>query len=174
MFSFLVKRVSLFFISLSIYHGVSAIANGACVEAGVQDYQIRAINRGPAGFMYPLYVHGHPDLHHPTHPLQVVSINHPSQVAATPRMIPTNSLSNTGINPTLDVVDSGPTFLDPVSPTGFRLYRPHQREIVLDPNIRHRNLPHLRVLPEDVIFFFLSLLPYLTFLDIYIAHKSCF
>lgn len=160
MFSFLVKRISLFFILtplylLSIYLGISASANGAYVEAGEQGYQIRAINIGPAGLMQPLYVHGHPNLHHPTHPLQVVSVNHPSQVAATSRMIPTNSLSNTGINPTLDIVDAGPTFLAPVSPTGFRLYRPRLREIVLDPNIRHRNLPHLRVLPEDVIFFFL-------------------
>ncbi|KAK6134538.1 hypothetical protein DH2020_031708 [Rehmannia glutinosa] len=48
-----------------------------------------------------------------------------------------------------DVVDDGPTFLAPVPPTGFRLYRPHRREIILDANSRNRNLPHLRVLPED-------------------------
>lgn len=128
-----------------------ASANGACVEAGVQGYQIRAINRGPAGFMHPLYAQGHPNHHHPTHPLQVVSVNHPSQVATSSRRIPTNSSSNTGINPTLDVVDAGPMILDPVPPTGFRLCRPHRREIVLDPNIGHRNLPHLRVLPEDEV-----------------------
>ncbi|KAG6395561.1 hypothetical protein SASPL_141680 [Salvia splendens] len=130
--------------SCNLPYGLAS-ANGVCVEAGVQGYPLRAINRAPAGFMHPPYAPGHPSQHHPTLPLQLLTVNRPSN------RIPTNSSLNTGINPTLDVADVGPTFLAPVPPTGFRLYRPHRREIIIDPSIRHRNLPHLRVLPEDEV-----------------------
>ncbi|XP_057766482.1 probable E3 ubiquitin-protein ligase ZFP1 [Salvia miltiorrhiza] len=128
-----------------------ASANGVCVEAGVQGYPLRAINRGPAGFMHPLYAQGPLNHPRPTQPLQVVTVNRPSQVATSSHRIPTSSSSNMGINATLDVVDVGPTFLAHVPPSGFRLYRPHGRENVIDPNIRYRNLPNLRVLPEDEV-----------------------
>lgn len=95
--------------------------------------------------MHPPYAQGQPNHHHATQPLQVVTVSRPSQVATSSR--------NTGTNPTIDVVDVGPTFLAPAPPTGFRLYQPQRRQIVIDPNIRLRNLPHLRVLPEDVTFF---------------------
>ncbi|KAI3457406.1 hypothetical protein Pfo_014069 [Paulownia fortunei] len=143
---------------------VHASVNGACVEAGnigVQGYQVTSINRSAAGFLHPSIAQAHSNPHHPTPPMQGVrgyNINHPSWVATSSRRIPTISSSNTGINPFQDVVDVGPRFLAPVPPTGFRLYRPHRREIILDPNARHRNLPHLRVLPEDVSFFFPLLL----------------
>lgn len=151
---------------LSAFLGIAASANGACADAGnigVQGYQVTAINRSAAGFLHPPFAQGHSNHHHPTQPMQVVSVNHPSQVATSSRRIPTISSSNTGINPFQDAADSGPTFLAPVPPTGFRLYRPHRREIILDANARYRNLPHLRVLPEDVTFFFSSTLTWLSF-----------
>lgn len=154
-------------VSLSVSLDISASANGVCVEAGVQGYPLRAINRAPAGFMHPPYAPGHPSQHHPTQPLQLLTVNRPSN------RIPTNSSLNTGINPTLDVADVGPTFLAPVPPTGFRLYRPHRREIIIDPSIRHRNLPHLRVLPEDVTFLYPPSDFSSRFQDIHVGHKLC-
>ncbi|XP_011098261.1 probable E3 ubiquitin-protein ligase HIP1 [Sesamum indicum] len=77
------------------------------------------------------------------------NVNVPSQLASASRRISTISSSNTVITPYQDVVDARPTFLAPVPPTGFRLYQPHRRDIILDSSARHQTLPHLRVLPED-------------------------
>lgn len=115
--------------------------NGACVEAvniGIQGYQVTAISRSAPSFLGPPIAQGHRTPH------MQGSIgyngNHPSQVAASSRRLPTFR----------DGADTWPTFLIPLQPTAFRFYRPHRREIMIDPNARYRNLPHLRVLPEDV------------------------
>ncbi|KAK6157349.1 hypothetical protein DH2020_011597 [Rehmannia glutinosa] len=133
---------------------VHANMNGACVEAGnigVQGYQVPSISRG-AGFLCPPVAQGHSNPQHPTPPIQGMrGYNVNQQMATSSRSTPTFSYSSTGINHFQDVVDDGPTFLAPVPPTGFRLYRPHRREIILDANSRNRNLPHLRVLPEDEV-----------------------
>ncbi|KAG8386373.1 hypothetical protein BUALT_Bualt03G0142100 [Buddleja alternifolia] len=132
-------------------------ANGACVEAaniGVQGYQVTGSNRSSAGFLHPPIAQGHHNPHHLAPLVQGVrgfNANYPPQVVTSSRRIPTINSSNTGINPFQDVADPGPTFLAPVPPTGFRVYRPHRREIIIDSNARHRNLPHLRVLPEDEV-----------------------
>ncbi|GFP78636.1 probable E3 ubiquitin-protein ligase hip1 [Phtheirospermum japonicum] len=67
---------------------------------------------------------------------------------------PQISSSNSGINhhQFQDVVDVRPTFVAPhVPPTGFRLYRPQQREIVFDSSARTHTSPFLRMLPEDEV-----------------------
>ncbi|KAL2483577.1 RING/U-box superfamily protein [Forsythia ovata] len=134
---------------------VNANINGPYVDAGnigIQGYQMTAINRSSTGFLHSPIAQGHPHLHHPPPPMQGVrryNNNFPSQVATSSRRTSTISSSNTGVNALQDVADAGPTFLAPVLPTGFRLYQPHRRELILDPNSRHDNLPLLRVLPED-------------------------
>ncbi|PIN20888.1 hypothetical protein CDL12_06444 [Handroanthus impetiginosus] len=120
---------------------------------GVQGYQVAAASRSSAGFPHPPIAQGHSNPHHPTTHLQAVrgyNVNYP-QAASSSRRIPTVSSSNTSINPFQDVVDVGPAFLAPVPPTGFRLYRPHRRDLVIDQNARNHNIPHLRVLPEDEV-----------------------
>ncbi|KAL2472698.1 RING/U-box superfamily protein [Forsythia ovata] len=133
-----------------------ANVNGGCLETGnmgVQGYQVTASSRSSNSFLPLPIPQGPPNLHHhPQPPMQGVrgyNINLPSQVGTSSRRISTISSSNSGINPFQDAVEAGPTFLAPVPPTGFRLYRPHRREVALDSNTRHRNLPHLRFLPED-------------------------
>ncbi|KAK6132812.1 hypothetical protein DH2020_033455 [Rehmannia glutinosa] len=114
-----------------------------------------ASNRSSSGFMHPPLPQGHLNHpHHPPPPMQGVrgyNVNLPSQVAASSRRISTISSSNNGITHFQEVVDVRPTFLAPVPPAGFRLYRPQQREIILDSSARHQTLPQLRVLPEDEV-----------------------
>ncbi|KAI3466076.1 hypothetical protein Pfo_022739 [Paulownia fortunei] len=113
-----------------------------------------ASNRSSSGFLHPTLPQCHPNPHHLPPPIQGVrgyNVNLPSQVATSSRRISTISSSNTGVNPFQDVVDARPTFIAPVPSTGFRLYRPQQREIILDSSARHHTLPHLRVLPEDEV-----------------------
>ncbi|KAK6134658.1 hypothetical protein DH2020_031583 [Rehmannia glutinosa] len=133
---------------------VHANMNGACVEAGnigVQGYQVPSISRG-AGFLCPPVAQGHSNPQHPTPPMQGMrGYNVNQQMATSSRNTPTISYSNNGINHFQDVVDDGPTFLAPVPRQAFGLYQPHRREIILDANSRNRNLPHLRVLPEDEV-----------------------
>lgn len=142
-----------------------ANVNGGCLEAGnrgVQGYQLTTSSGSSNSFLPPPIPQGHPNLHHhPQPPMQGVrayNTNLPSQVGTSSRRISTISSSNSGINPFQDAVEAGPTFLAPVPPTGFRLHQPHRREVMLDLNTRHRNLPHLRLLPEDVKFFWLFIL----------------
>lgn len=73
-------------------------------------------------------------------------------------------------NQPLQVPSFGPTFMGPVPPTGFRFYGPHR----FNPNLRHRNLPHLRVLPEDVTFFYPPCHFSSRFLDKFCGHELCF
>ncbi|KAK6132784.1 hypothetical protein DH2020_033462 [Rehmannia glutinosa] len=107
-----------------------------------------ASNRSSSGFMHPPLPQGHLNHpHHPPPPMQGVrgyNVNLPSQVAASSRRISTISSSNNGITHFQEVVDVRPTFLAPVPPAGFRLYRPQQREIILDSSARHQTLPQLR------------------------------
>ncbi|KAL0406762.1 UNVERIFIED_CONTAM: putative E3 ubiquitin-protein ligase ZFP1 [Sesamum latifolium] len=131
-------------------------ANGACAEAGnisLNGYQVTVSNRSSSGFLHPHH-QSHPNPHQPPAPMQGVrgyNVNVPSQLATSSRRISTINSSNTVITPYQDVVDARPTFLAPVPPTGFRLYQPHRREIILDSSARHQTLPHLRVLPEDEV-----------------------
>lgn len=136
---------------------IHAGINGACVEvgnAGVQCYQATTINRTTVGFAHSPVPRGHSSPPHPTPPMQPFRANYihyPPQVASSSRRTSTINPSNNGASPFLEVIDTGPTFLAPAAPAGFRVYQPQQREIILDPNPRQRNHPHLRVLPEDEV-----------------------
>ncbi|KAL6529691.1 hypothetical protein OROGR_015314 [Orobanche gracilis] len=128
-----------------------ANVSGACIEAGntgVQGYQVSSINRG-AGFVHHPIAQSHPNP--PTQGLRGFQVNHLPQMAMSSRGIPMIRYSNASVDPFQDVVDARPTFVAPVPPTGFQMYRPHGGEIVLDPSEGHRPFPHLRVLPEDEV-----------------------
>ncbi|GER53827.1 RING/U-box superfamily protein [Striga asiatica] len=134
---------------------VHANANGACVESsttGVQGYPVAAINRG-AGFVHPPVTQSHPSTQPGPHMQRPrgYNVGHPSQMVTPSRGIPMVRYSNASAGPFPDVVEAGPSFLAPMVPTGFQIYRAHHGEIMLDPNVRHRGFPQLRVLPEDEV-----------------------
>ncbi|CAI9773516.1 unnamed protein product [Fraxinus pennsylvanica] len=122
---------------------------------GIQGYQVTASSGSSNNFLPPPIPRGPLNLnHHPQPPMQGArgyNINLPLQVGTSSHRLTTISSLNSGISPFQDAVEAGPTFLAPVPPTGFRLYRPHRREVMLDSNTRHQNLPHLRLLPEDEV-----------------------
>ncbi|XP_075481760.1 putative E3 ubiquitin-protein ligase ZFP1 [Primulina tabacum] len=129
-------------------------ANAETGNIGIQGYQVAGSNIISNGFLNPPIPQGHPNPYHPAPPLQAVrgyNLNFPSLMATSSRRISTTSASNTSINPYQDVIDAGPAFLVPGLPTAFQLYQPHQRDIMLDSNARPRNLPHMRVLPEEEV-----------------------
>ncbi|KAL3818685.1 hypothetical protein ACJIZ3_004590 [Penstemon smallii] len=123
--------------NLPYVHACVNVARLESGHSGIQGYQMTASNRSSTGFLHPPISQGHPNCHQPMQEVRGYNVNFPSQMAtSTSHRIPTTSSSNT-------------SYLALVPPTGFRLYRPHQREIVLDSNARHRSLPQLRVLPVD-------------------------
>ena len=101
----------------------------------------------------PLDLRNH-NFHHPAPPIEGVrghSINVHPQVAAVPYRFPASFASQSTMNPSQDGLEMGHRHLGPVPPTGFRIY--HSRReggAVPETTLRHRNLPHLRVLPPDV------------------------
>lgn len=128
---------------------------GGCVDAGnmgVRGYQMTSSNGGLTSFLHPPVPQGHPGLHHLPPNIQGMRgqpITFPPQMTASSshRHLP-NNLSNVTTNQMQGVVEAGPRYM-PSLPTGFGLYRPHRRAIVLERNTRHRNLPNMRVLPEE-------------------------
>ncbi|KAL2496390.1 RING/U-box superfamily protein [Forsythia ovata] len=130
-----------------------ARVHGACVEAGnvgIQGYQVTPASRSASSSSHPSIPQGHPNLHYLPLPMQGIrgyNINFPSQVATSSHRILTSS--NTNSIPYQGVVGAEQTLLAPVTSTGFQLYRPQRREVILDANARHQNLPSMRLLPED-------------------------
>lgn len=131
---------------------------GGCVEAGVmgvQGYQITASNRSLTNFMHPPIPLVHSNAHHMLPSLQGMrghNINFPPQVAASSRRHIANGSSTSNINHFQGAVEGGgPRYIAPFPPTGIRLYRPRRRDFMLETNnTRHRNIPNVRVLPDDV------------------------
>ncbi|GER43044.1 RING/U-box superfamily protein [Striga asiatica] len=107
-----------------------ANASRACLESG---------NTGVQG--YPVALH--------MQRLGGYNVGQPWQITTPSHGIPTVRYSNTNTGLFRDAVEAGPTFLAQVPCTGFHIYGPHQGEIMLDPNMRNRGFPQLRVLPED-------------------------
>ncbi|XP_019167952.1 PREDICTED: uncharacterized protein LOC109163656 isoform X1 [Ipomoea nil] len=130
---------------------------GGCVETGnmgIQGYQGTANNRSLSSYMHPPIAQGFPSVHHHPQSIQGMgghNINFPPQMASSSsRRLVTNGPSSSSISPFPGVVEAGPRYMGPFPPTGFRLYRPHRRDFVVDTNIaRNRNIPNMRVLPED-------------------------
>lgn len=128
---------------------------GGCVDAGnmgLRGYHMTSSNGGLTSFLHPPIPQGHPGFHHLPPNIQGMRgqpITFPPQMTASSshRHLPNNS-SNITTNLMQGVVEAGPRYM-PSLPTGFGLYRPHRRAIVLERNTRHQNLPNMRVLPED-------------------------
>lgn len=128
---------------------------GGCVDAGnmgMRDYHMTSSNGGLTSFLHPPIPQVHPGLHHVPPNIQGMRgqpFTFPPQMTAlsSQRHLPSNS-SNITANLMQGVVEAGPRYM-PSLPTGFGLYRPHRRGIVLERNTRHPNLPNMRVLPED-------------------------
>ncbi|KAG5569167.1 hypothetical protein H5410_058933 [Solanum commersonii] len=128
---------------------------GGCVDAGnmgLRGYHMTSSNGGLTSFLHPPIPQGHPGPHHLPPNIQGMRgqpITFPPQMTASSshRHLPNNS-SNITTNLMQGVVEAGPRYM-PSLPTGFGLYRPHRRAIVLERNMRHQNLPNMRVLPED-------------------------
>lgn len=130
---------------------------GGCINAGnmgVLGYQMTSSNGGLTSFLHPPVPQGHPGFHHLPPNIQGMRgqpITFPPQMTAPSSHHLPNTSSNVATNLMQGVVEAGPRYM-PSLPTGFRFYRPHQRATVLERNTRHRNLPNMRVLPEDVNF----------------------
>ncbi|KAF3669652.1 hypothetical protein FXO37_08917, partial [Capsicum annuum] len=127
---------------------------GGCINAGnmgVLGYQMTSSNGGLTSFLHPPIPQGHPGFHHLPPNIQGMRgqpITFPPQMTAPSSHHLPNTSSNVATNLMQGVVEAGPRYM-PSLPTGFRFYRPHQRATVLERNTRHRNLPNMRVLPED-------------------------
>lgn len=130
--------------------------NGGCMDIGnmgLQGFQLTG-NRSSTGFLHTTILQGHPGVRHLPSPVQGVrghNMNFGSQVVNSSHQFSSNS---TAVGPFQGVVEAGPRYMGPVPPTGFQVYRPRHREVTPEMNIRHSNLPHLRLLPEDVNFVF--------------------
>ncbi|XP_022732881.1 probable E3 ubiquitin-protein ligase ZFP1 isoform X2 [Durio zibethinus] len=99
----------------------------------------------------PLDLRNH-NYHHPAPPIEGVrghSINVHPQLAAVPYHFPANYASQSTMNPSQDSLEMGRRHLGPFPPTGFRIYHSRREVVVPETTLRHRNLPHLRVLPPD-------------------------
>ncbi|KAL7087600.1 hypothetical protein ACP275_13G076700 [Erythranthe tilingii] len=117
-------------------------------------------NGGPSSSVAPMHQNGNPwlDMNFGTfawtQPTPNLPYVHGYQVAPVNRSAPNfiTPISQGAIryNPN-NPPQVATAFLGPVQPTGFRLYPSHRREITINPNGRYRNLPHLRVLPEDEV-----------------------
>ncbi|KAK3030261.1 hypothetical protein RJ639_039844 [Escallonia herrerae] len=130
--------------------------NGGCMEAanmGVQGYQVAVSNRSSISFVHPPPMpQGQPNFHHPPPLIQGVrghNIDFHPQVATSSRRLSTNSSVHASMNPFHGSLETGNRFVGPVPSTGLGIYRPHRREVMFEATPRQRNLPHLRVLPED-------------------------
>ncbi|XP_075092036.1 putative E3 ubiquitin-protein ligase ZFP1 isoform X1 [Nicotiana tabacum] len=130
---------------------------GGCIDAGnmgVQGYQVTASNGGLTSFLHPPIPHGPPNHHHlPPNPQCVggCSMSFSPQVTSSSRRNLRNSSSNSTNNPFQGVVEGGSRYIRPFPPTGFRFYRPRRREFILETNAQQRNLPDMRVLPENEV-----------------------
>lgn len=120
---------------------------------GVQRYHETASNRSPPSFQHPPPInHRHHSHHHPSPPMQGVrgpNVNFHPPVAAPSYRVSTNSSRSTP-TPAQNSFETGLRHPGSAAPTGLRIYRPN-RGVVPEATLRHRNLPHLRVLQADVI-----------------------
>lgn len=128
--------------------------NGGSMEArsmGVQRYHETASNRSPPSFQHPPPInHRHHSHHHPSPPMQGVrgpNVNFHPPVAAPSYRVSTNSSRSTP-TPAQNSFETGLRHPGSAAPTGLRIYRPN-RGVVPEATLRHRNLPHLRVLQAD-------------------------
>lgn len=139
--------------SMPYVHGNNA--SGGSMEnrgMGVQRYHETASNRNPPSFQHPPPMnHRQHNLHHPTLPAHGVrgqNINFQPQGAAAPYRVSTNS-ARSNLNPSQNSLETGHRLPASAPPTGLRIYRPHRGGFMPEATLRHRNLPHLRVLQAE-------------------------
>ncbi|KAB1216557.1 E3 ubiquitin ligase BIG BROTHER [Morella rubra] len=130
-------------------HGSNA--NGTR-SIGISRYHETASSRALPSFQHPLPInHRHHNQHHPSPPMlgaRGQNINFHSPVAAASYRVSTNPSTST-LNPAQNSFEMGLRHPGSVQPTGLRIYRPHRGGFVPEATLRHRNLPHLRVLQAD-------------------------
>ncbi|XVE50162.1 hypothetical protein DITRI_Ditri01bG0140000 [Diplodiscus trichospermus] len=112
---------------------------------------VEARHRSNFSHSSPLDLRNH-NYHHSARPIEGRghTINVHPQVAAVPYRFPSNYASPSSMSHSQDGLEIGRRHLGPVPPTGFRIY--HSRReggAAPETTLRHRNLPHLRVLPPD-------------------------
>ncbi|GAB4846520.1 hypothetical protein Ancab_025525 [Ancistrocladus abbreviatus] len=117
-------------------------------NASLQGYHDAATNRSSTNFL-PSPIINQPHNLHPAPCIQGVrgySVNYHPPVAATSSRHPTtNALQHGTISDSHDDIESLPP------PSGFRMYRSHRRGVLPEAMSRHRNVPHLRILPADEV-----------------------
>ncbi|KAG5254758.1 zinc finger family protein [Salix suchowensis] len=130
--------------------------NGGPIETGsmgLQRYLEPASNRSNVSFSHPSPANPqHHNFHHLSPPIQGSrgrNINTLPQAPAASFRVPTANASQSTMNLSQDGLDIGLRNPGSVQPTGLRMYRPHHEGVVPETTLRHRNLPHLRVLPTD-------------------------
>ncbi|EEF44011.1 ring finger protein, putative [Ricinus communis] len=142
--------------AINYMHGNNV--NGGSVETGSivpQRYHELSSNRSNTTFLHPSPPNiRHHNFHHPLPPIQGMrghNLNVPPQVSAASFRGLTSYASQSNVNPSQDGLDIGVRHPGSVQPTGLRIYRPHRDGVIPETTLRHRNLPHLRVLPTDRI-----------------------
>lgn len=148
--------------------------NGTPMESGnmvVQRYPETASNRSSSTFLHPPVNIRHHSFPHPPPPVQGVrnhNTNVHPQVAAASFRVPSSYSAHSTMNISQDGLEMVPRHMGPLPPTGFRIYR-SPREGPVPEALRQRNLPHLRVLPSDVVLSLYSC----DFCFIFVSHKWC-
>lgn len=132
--------------------------SGAPMDSGnmvVQRYHETASNRNSSTFLHPPVNIQHLSFPHPPPPFQGIrnhNTNVHPQVAAASFRVPSSYSAHSTMNISQDGLEMVPRHMGPVPPTGFRIYR-SPREGPVPEALRQRSLPHLRVLPSDVLLF---------------------
>ncbi|KAJ9153546.1 hypothetical protein P3X46_026973 [Hevea brasiliensis] len=138
--------------AITYMHGnnVSGVETGSM---GPQHYHDLSGNRTNSSFLHPSPANlRHHNFHHLSPPVQGMrghNLNVLPQVPAASFRGPTSYVSQSNVNPSQDGMDIGVRHPGSVQPTSLRIYRPHREGVLSDTAIRHRNVPHLRVLPTD-------------------------
>ncbi|KAK8591517.1 hypothetical protein V6N13_031559 [Hibiscus sabdariffa] len=123
--------------------------HGSNVAAPMETSLRSSVNISQAS---PLDIRNH-NFHHTAPPIEGVrghNINIHPHVAAAPHRFPASYASPGTMNPSHDGWEVGRRHLGSMHPTGFRIYHSRRESgLVPETAVRHRNLPHLRVLPPD-------------------------
>lgn len=123
---------------------------------GLQLYHEPASNRSNTNFLHncPINLRHH-NFHHLSPSIQGMrghNINVLPQVPATSFRVPTTYILQSTMSQSQDGLDMRFRHPGSVQPTGLRIYGPH-REGIPETILRHHNVPHLRVVPTDVILY---------------------
>ncbi|CAN4104217.1 unnamed protein product [Withania somnifera] len=111
----------------------------------LQGYQVTSSNEGLTSYVYPPIYQGPLYPHHLAPNLQFTgghTMSFSPQMTASSSRYQQNSSSNSASNPSQGVVEGVSAYMGPFLPNGFRMFRPQQRESILETNTHHYNLPN--------------------------------